>query len=239
MTQTGLSLCRALSTDLTALGPFFAVETHLRGAGVPPPWQPMTVLIADTDVMAARVAAVRTALANRASRQPEDVDMRVAASAAHLGLVARLLAPMIGAITLGCPPLSWSVDDLWWQNTLGGPYPLSVTPGSMPEDLRAGPAVEAITTTMAERYRVSRHVLWGNIGSAANSAARLICTARPDLTATAHATADGLLADPRIDGGAVRAGPLFRRRSCCLIYRIANDRGAACGDCVLRPRAAC
>jgi len=50
-----LSLCGALSTDLTALGPFFAVETHLRGAGVPAPWQPMSVLIADTDVMAARV----------------------------------------------------------------------------------------------------------------------------------------------------------------------------------------
>lgn len=219
---------------MTALGPFFAVETHVYGAPVPPPWQPMTVLITETDVLAARVEAVRTALANRASRQPEAIDIRVAASVAHLGLVARLLAPMIGAITLGCPPLSWSVDDLWWQNTVGGPYRLSVTPGSMLEVLGAGPAVEAITTAIAERYRMSHQVLWGNVGSAANSAARLIGIARPDLTATAHAAADALLTDPRIDRGAVRAGPLFRRRSCCLIYRIANDHGAACGDCVLR-----
>jgi hypothetical protein len=199
----------------------------------------MTALIADTDVMAARVESVRTALAHRAGRLADDVDIRVAASVAQLGLVARLLAPMIGAISLGDPPSAWSVDDLWWQNTLGGPYPLSVAPSSTPEFLGVGPAVEAITTTMAERYRLSHRVLWGNIGSAANSAARLICTARSDLTARVNAAADAVLADPRIDGGAGRTGPLYRRRSCCLIYRIANDRDAACGDCVLRPGAAC
>lgn len=234
MTQTGLSLCGALSSDLTALGPFFAVETHACGAPVAPPWQPMTMLIADTDVLAARVEGVRTALAHSAGRQPEQVDIRAAASVAHLGLVARLLAPMIGTITLGHPTLSWSLDDLRWQNTLGGPYPLSVTPQPAPRIPGPGPAVEAITAAMAERYRVSRHVLWGNIGSAANSAARLICTAQPGLTTAAHDAADALLADPRIDGGALRVGPLFRRRSCCLIYRIANDRGAACGDCILK-----
>jgi FhuF-like iron-sulfur protein len=234
VTNTALSPGGSLSSDLTAFGPFFSVETHVRGGSVPPQWQPMTVLIADTDVLTARVVGVRAALAHGAGRQPEDVDIRVAASVAHLGLVARLLAPMLGAIALGHPPLPWSPDDLWWQNTLGGPYPLSVTPQPATRVPGPGPAVEAITAAMAERYRVSRHVLWGNIGSAANSAARLICTARPELTATAHGAADAFLADPRIDGGAVRAGPLFRRRSCCLIYRIANDRGAACGDCILK-----
>nr|WP_293316857.1 hypothetical protein [Mycobacterium sp.] len=234
MTQPGLSFCWTLSADLTALGPFFAVETHVHGTPVPPPWQPMTVLIAETGVLAARVEAVRTVLVIRASRQPQDLDIRVAASVTHLGLVARLVAPMIGAIALGYPQLSWSLDDLWWQNTLGAPYPLSITSGSMCGALGTGAAIEAITTVMAERYRMSYQVLWGNIGSAANSAARVICTTRPDLTTTAHAAADAFLADPRIDGGALRAGPLFRRRSCCLIYRVANDRGACCGDCILR-----
>jgi len=97
-----------------------------------------------------------------------------------------------------------------------------------------GPAVEAVTVAIADRYRVSKQVLWGNIGSAANSAARLIAAARPDLTGTAHAVADSILTDPRIEDGAVRAGPHFRRRSCCLIYRIANDRAATCGDCILK-----
>ena len=163
MTQTGRPVCGALASDLTALGPFFAVQTHSRGESVRPPWQPMSVLIADTAVLAVRVEAVRTTLAHRAGRQREQVDIRVAASVAHLGLVARLLAPMIGASTLGHPPLSWSVDDLWWQNTLGGPYPLLVIPQPVPRVPGPGPAVEAITAAMAQRYRVSCHVLWGNI----------------------------------------------------------------------------
>jgi hypothetical protein len=181
-----------------------------------------------------RVHAVRTALADRAHRQPDDIETRVAASVTHLGLIARLLAPPIGAITLGPTPISLSLDDLWWQNELGGPYPLSVTLGPATQRSALGPAVEAITVAIAERFRVSEHVLWGNIGSAANSAARLIAAARPDLAVTAHAVADSILTDPRIDEGALRAGPHFQRRSCCLIYRIANDHTGICGDCILR-----
>ena len=217
---------------LTALGPFFAVETHVHGESLPPPWQPMTVLVEDDEALTARVEGVRAALALRARRQAGDIEIRVAASVAHLGLMARLLAPAIGAITLANAPISLLLGDLWWQNKLGGPYPLSVTSGSVRIPV-PGPAVEAITVAIAERFDVSRRVLWGNIGSAANSAARLVSAARPDLIITAHAAADGILRDPRIDCGALRAGPDFRRRSCCLIYRIANDRTATCGDCVL------
>jgi FhuF 2Fe-2S C-terminal domain len=225
---------RALSNDLSSLGPFFAVETQVRGESRPPPWQPMTALIKDGGTLAARIDAVRTALAHRAGRQPADVEIRVAASVAHLGLIARILSPAIGAVALGHTPVSLSLDDLWWQNELGGPYPLSIAPAPTTEVPGAGPAVEAITAAIAERYAVSHHVLWGNVGSAANSAAQLISTARPDRKSTADAAADAILRDPRVDGGAVRAGPSFRRRSCCLIYRVANDRTATCGDCILR-----
>jgi len=194
----------------------------------------MTALINDGGALAARVDAVRAALAHRAGGQPAEVEIRVAASVTHLGLIARLLSPAIGAVTLGHAPFSLSLDDLWWQNELGGPYPLSIAPAPTTEVPGAGPAVEAITAAIAERYAVSHLVLWGNVGSAANSAAQLISTARGDLAILAHAAADVILADPRVDGGAVRAGPSFRRRSCCLIYRVANDRTAACGDCILR-----
>jgi len=222
-----------LSGDLSALGPFFAVETHVRGELKPPPWQPMTALMGGSGALPARIDAVRTALAQRAGRQPADVEIRVAASVAHLGLIARLLAPAVGVITLGYTPAPLSLDDLWWQNELGGPYPLSITQGSTIQAPGAGLAVEAITAAIAERYAVSRRVLWGNVGSAANSAAQLIAATRPDLARAARAVADALLADPRIEGGALRAGPVFRRRSCCLIYRLAQDRAAVCGDCVL------
>jgi hypothetical protein len=233
VTQTGPSRYRTLSSDLRALGPFFAVETHVRGELKPPPWQPMTALIGANGALPARVDAVRAALAQRAGRRPADVQIRVAASVTHFGLIARLLAPAIGAIALGHPEASLSLDHLWWQNTLGGPYPLSITPRPTTEVPEAAPAVEAITAAIAERYAVSHRVLCGNMGSAANSAAQLISSAQADLTIAAHAAADAILTDPRIDDGALRAGPLFRRRSCCLIYRIANDRAHICGDCVL------
>ncbi len=236
MTPTGVSLPDTLAGELAAFGPFFAINSHAWDAVMPAPWQPMSLLIADTGIMAARVEAVRTALADRAGTVPGHVDIRVAASVAHLGLVARLLAPMIGASTLGHPALSWSVDDLWWQNTLGGPYPLSATSqrDSRVDRTGVGAAVEAITAAITDRYQLSRHVVWGNVGSAANSAARLISVAQPDLSTAAHVAADAILADPRIDHGTLRAGSLFQRRSCCLIYRITNDRGASCGDCVLK-----
>jgi hypothetical protein len=216
------------------LGPFFAVETHARGESKPPPWQSMTALVGANGTLAARVDAVRTALAQRAGREPADVEIRVAASVAHLGLIARLLAPAIGAIALGHSQVSLSLDHLWWQNTLGGPYPLSITPRPTSEVADAAPAVEAITVAIAERYAVSHRVLWGNVGSASNSAAQQISTARGDLRVAAHAATDSILADPRIDGGVLNAGPVFRRCSCCLIYRIANEHSATCGDCILR-----
>jgi FhuF 2Fe-2S C-terminal domain len=223
-----------LPSDLTALGPFFAVETHARGESLPLPWQPMTTLMGDSGALQQRVRAIRAVLAQRAHCHPDEIEIRLAASVTHMGLIARLLAPAIGAIALGSnTPILLSLDDLWWQNELGGPYPLSVTPGPATRAPAVATAVEALTTAVADRYRVSEHVVWGNVGSAVNSAARLISTARPDVAGRAHAAADNLLTDPRIDRGAGRAGPQFRRRSCCLIYRVANDRAAACGDCIL------
>ena len=193
----------------------------------------MTTLIQDSAVLEARVQAVRTALAHRAGTRPEHVEIRVAASGAHHGRSARLVAPAIGAFTLGHTPISLLADDLWWQDHLGGAYPLSVAPGPPTPTLVLGPAIEGITETIADRFRVSEHVLWGNIGSAANSAAQLISTTRPNLTIRAHAAADSVLQDARVDQGVLRAGPGFRRRSCCLIYRIAEDRATICGDCIL------
>ena len=221
-----------LRRDLAAIGPFFAVETHAPGQAMSPPWQPMTALADGSAVLPVRVHAVRDALVRRNSRRPGDVSVQVAASVAHLGLTARLLSPAIAAIAHGHPPISMALEDLWWQDRLGGPVPLSVTSGAA-GPLLPGQAVEAVTNAVAARFPVSNRVLWGNIGSAANSAAALICIARPELLDSTLAVADGLLADSRVDDGVLRAGPNFRRRSCCLIYRLGNDRTAVCGDCSL------
>ncbi|MHA7666376.1 (2Fe-2S)-binding protein [Mycolicibacterium sp. HS_4_1] len=209
-----------MNDHLAAFGPFFA---FVRQQDSPvEPWRPMSELADHPDALAARVQKVRHALMGNG--EPET---RVAASVAHLGLVARLIAPMIGAAALG-EPVSWSLADLAWQDELGGPYPLAVTAADNP----GPPAVDAITEAFGP-FGVSPKVLWGNVGSAANSAAQQVGRVRPDLAEMARHAADAVLADPRVDGGALRSGPAFRRNSCCLIYKLADDRAACCGDCVL------
>src|SRR5450755_2645893 len=95
--------------ELAALGPFFAVEIHQRATAAVPPWQPFGTLLHDPG---SRVRPVRGALALSAGRPVSDIELRVAASAAHLGLVARLLAPVIGASTVGADAMSLDVDEI-------------------------------------------------------------------------------------------------------------------------------
>ena len=78
-----------MSDDLAGFGPFFAVVRHQDPPAAP--WRPMAELIDDPEALTARVRKVRSALMGNG--EPE---IRVAASVAHLGLVARLIAPMIG-----------------------------------------------------------------------------------------------------------------------------------------------
>jgi hypothetical protein len=220
-----------LSRELTAFGPFFAVETHGADESACQPWLSMSDLLADAGRLQSRVHATGTALAQGAQKPLTELDLRVVASVVHLGLVARLIAVAVGTMTLGRAGVSFSPNDLWWQDRLGGPYPLSVTPTAT-AIVPPNEVVEMITAAIGDRYRLSSHVLWGNVASAANSAARLISSTYPELSATAHDAADLFLADGRVEGGVLRSGPTFRRRSCCLIYRLA-DGGAVCGDCVL------
>jgi hypothetical protein len=227
-----------------SFGPFFAIDRHPTGAAPAGGWRALAELTRPGPVLDSRVRRVREALATRGRRPPEQIELRVAVSVAHLGLVARLIAPAVGAAALGTA-LPLAAAGLCWKDELGGPYPLSVArPGSVPrpaalgrydpDALRLpGSAVEAITHACLAAYSVSPRVLWGNVASAAASAAGLVATTRPDLATAARAAADALMADDRVDGGGLRAGPGFRRRSCCLIYRLTGSTEAVCGDCVL------
>lgn len=183
-----------------------------------------------------RVARVRAALAQ--GRSPDSVELRVAASVAQLGLVARLIAPMIAMAVLNPRRGAVAPDDFWWQDQLGGPFPLSIAVLSMAPRGHppAGPipgVIESITAATTTGYGVPSRTAWGNIASAANSAAQMITRSRPDLGPNAREVADVLLADPRVEGGSLQSGPSFRRTSCCLIYRLDNATSPVCGDCVL------
>jgi len=235
--------------SLAALGPFFAVDSHLAGADPHPPWRPLRELTDHPDRMMDRIGSVRAALASRGGRPAGQIEPRVAGSVLHLGMVARLLAPALAA-QAGQHRLDLRLGELWWQDTLGGPVPLSApSPAASParerDDPSAGPdrgrlvddLIAPITATVAGLVPVSPRVLWGNVASAVNGAARQVAAQRPDLGERAWAVAAAFFASPRLAGERHPPGPRFRRSSCCLIYRIAADGPrAVCSDCVLAPR---
>ncbi len=237
--------------DLAALGPFFAVAAHPPGTRPRPPWRPVSELAGGEGSLERRIAAVRATLAARGGRPLGEVEHRVAASALHLGLVARLVAPAMGAAVLG-----WDadvrLDGLWWQDQAGGPVPLSIpapaTERAVPP--RAGAiaggewaerllrdAVVPLTDAVSRAAAVSEVVLRGNAASGINAAAGQVARARPDLAGPAWDAARALFARPWLRRERQPPGLAFRRSSCCLFYRLARDpasaRSALCGDCVL------
>jgi hypothetical protein len=240
---------------LARLGPYFAVETHDARARISRPWQPLSSLLGSSPALTARITDVRAALAAAADRPPEQIEFRVAASVTHLGLAARLISPALASAVLRIP-LRVDVAQAWWVPGLGGPFRLSLPDpafGSAPgrsqtpadDDVREslhsllrGPIGSLVEMTAA--MATSRRVLWGNVASAINGAAAMISVTQPELTAAATATATAMLGFPAL-AGVYQGQPVttFRRRNCCLIYRIASPpANEYCGDCILSARTA-
>jgi hypothetical protein len=244
--ETGPAAASRLLADLAALGPYFAVDVHRPGAPPRPPWQPLGELVSSPDALAGRIGEVRERLAAAAGCPPGDVEFRVAASIAQLGLCARLLSPALGAAAAG-RALPVDIAQARWVPSLGGPFRLSL-PDTVLEastartsaaaglaataGLLAGPIAQIVRAVQA--MAVSPQVLWGNVASAVNGAATMIAAARPDLAAPAAGAAATLLGQPVL-AGTYQGRPLagFRRRNCCLIYRLSPSAPAYCGDCVL------
>ncbi|MGZ0147682.1 (2Fe-2S)-binding protein [Kribbella sp. WER1] len=217
-------------TLFAELGPFFGVEQHT-GSAPEPPWRRMSELVDNPSVLRDRIARTRYYLGTVSGRSAEAVEVRVAASVTHLGLVARLISPALAAAVLdrGVPALS--LDQLYWQPVLGGAFPLSLPPIPAGGDLHTA-LFDGPIPAIAQAFDLSSHILTGNVASAVNGAATALANAAPALAARARSVANTLLAvEPLRD--AHTTDP-FRRRSCCLIYRAAPDHnGPLCGDCVL------
>ena len=236
-----------LLADLAALGPYFAVDVHRPGSPVRQPWQPLGELTSSPGALARRIGEVRERLAAAAGCPAAAVEFRVAASIAQLGLCARLLSPALGAAAAG-RALSVEVAQARWVPALGGPFRLSLAEEAIAAEpgtaATAGPGTAATAALLAgpvtqivravEAMAVSPRVLWGNVASAVNGAATMIAAARPDLAGRAAEAAAALLGYPDL-AGTYQGRPLegFRRRNCCLIYRLSPERPAYCGDCVL------
>lgn len=226
------------------------MQTHLPGSIPHEPWHAMNELVEDADVLMDRVAAVRVRLAEAGGQPPGDVELRVAASVTHLGLVARLISPALAVAVISGELLEVDLGATRWQRAVGGPFPLSVqrpadTSASDPDAHPAllagllarrvldGPVRDLVEATAP--LSVSRHVLWGNVASAVHGAASMIATRRPSSANRSRVIASLLLDQPPLrDTGVASATGGFRRRSCCLVYRaVPNAVRAVCGDCVL------
>ena len=151
--MTGESAAARLRADLAALGPYFAVDVHRPGAPLRSPWQPLGELIGSPDALAARIGEVRGRLAAAASCPAADVEFRVAASIAQLGLCARLLSPALGAAALG-QALPVDTAQARWVPALGGPFRLSL-PASTAEASTAEASTAEASTAEASTAEAS------------------------------------------------------------------------------------
>lgn len=171
---------------------------------------------------------------------------RVAASTVQLGVSSRLWS-----IGLASAVLAGRVPDLdpaqvWWRVNPNGPLRLWLPePRELPADALLTTVAEGNLRPLGEAVRklagVSPHTLRGNAASALVGALRVLIQARPDHAPAALECAGRLLQSAPLRGsGAFRVTPgghpEFRRRSCCLYYRVPG--AGTCGDCVLRERTA-
>jgi FhuF 2Fe-2S C-terminal domain len=235
----------AVLDTLATAGPFFALDLDPPPAAVAadgPAWYRFTELLNDPTLLAVRVAAVRTAIAERAGLDAAEIEPRAAASLAHLGLTSRLTSPVLGGVLLAGELVQLDADALWWRDVLG-PVPLSA-PGlttrevdpsdvsTVADALTTGPAAALVEAFAAAG--LSRRVLWGNLASATAGALSMLRQIAPAGAAAVQEFGAALFARPALSdtGGFGPAG--FRRNSCCLYYRIPG--GGLCGDCVLSAR---
>ena len=237
---------RAVLADVAALGPFFTVRTGA-AESADPTWQPFAALEVDGPPLRRRIAHVRRALGGDAAVEP-----RVAASIAFQGVAGVIVSPAFAAAVLHGVVPSLGPDDLHWRDSATGPLPLrAAAPTGAPVG-DAGEAAEglgelydrhlpALVDAVREIAGVSPKVLWGNVASVIAGTTRMVTTGRPAAAGRAASVASLLLDRSPLVGSGVRspARPpdvhwTFRRRSCCLFYRVPG--GGYCGDCVLGER---
>jgi hypothetical protein len=210
-------------SQVSAYGGFFALNVGGDAAG----WHPVGQSYADgfLNLIEATVQRYGTN------------ELRIGASLVHLGHAARLWSPVL-ACALGhgvVPDLAdlQRADDgaqLRIPEPVGEPLKEPPSPGLLyrvvvhdhMEPLAAGLPV-----------KLAPSLLSGNIASALIGAARALLSVRPDLRQSIIEITRSLLATGELAGsGVISGGDLnFRRRSCCLFYRIPG--GSLCGDCAL------
>ncbi|MFK4547041.1 hypothetical protein RKD29_006637 [Streptomyces tendae] len=243
-----MDLDPALSA-LRPLGGFFALHASRpvpsgRTAGVAPlarAYAPgyvdaaadVHVPVQCADPLGRRVRKVAAALGT--------AETRVAASVAQQGLAARLWSvalacaaryghvPDLDPRLLHWDPEATAPDDLWLTEVHALPADTETV-----ADVVLATHLAPLTEAVHDRYGVARGLLRGNAASALTGAGRELDRwarrqGQADAAARARSLTAGLLAHPLLAGAGTLTGTSFRRRSCCLYYRVPG--GGVCGDC--------
>ena len=210
-------------SQVSAYGGFFALNVGGDAAG----WHPVGQSYADgfLNLIEATVQRYGTN------------ELRIGASLVHLGHAARLWSPVLAcALGHGVVP---NLADLQRADNgaqLRMPQPVG-------DRLKEPPSPELLYRVVVHDHmeplaaglpvKLAPSLLSGNIASALIGAARALLSVRPDLRQSIIEITRSLLATGELAGsGVISGGDLnFRRRSCCLYYRIPG--GSLCGDCAL------
>jgi hypothetical protein len=216
-------------SEVSSYGGFFALTVGSDDSDAAG-WHPVGQSYADgfADLIGATLKRYRTA------------ELRIGASLVHLGHAARLWSPLLACV-LGhgvIPDLTQlqRADD-------GARLRLPEPVGEALEEPTDPPPAELLYRVVVQhhmdaleaglRVKLAPGLLSGNIASALVGASRALLSARPDLRPSIVSITNSLLDTGRLAGsGMIISGDLnFRRRSCCLFYRIPG--AGKCGDCPL------
>ncbi|MEU5692210.1 (2Fe-2S)-binding protein [Actinosynnema sp. NPDC020468] len=163
-------------------------------------------------------------------------EARVAASLFFLGYSARLTCPVVAAHAVGEAVPDIRPDNVWWHY---GPEGFRVR---LREPVGGTATVaESLAPVVAALRRVvpvAEGLLWGNAASSMAGALRTVARSGERTAEECVDLGERLLGEhPFAGSGEFVPFPgevAFRRRSCCLYYRL--DGGGTCGDCPLPPR---
>ncbi|OBH58066.1 iron reductase [Mycobacterium colombiense] len=206
--------------EIACYGGFFTLTVGGDAAG----WHPVGQSYADgcADLIDATIRRYHT------------IDPRIGASLVHLAHATRLWSPVLAcAIGHGVVP---DLDDLQRADDgaqLRLPEPAGKPVASPAPDMLYRIVVSEHMRQLAAGLRVNLApaLLAGNIASALVGAARALASARPSLRPAIVEMTQSLLDTGVLAGAGVITGLDFRRRSCCLFYRLPGS--SLCGDCVL------
>ncbi|NEC06181.1 (2Fe-2S)-binding protein [Streptomyces sp. SID7909] len=178
------------------------------------------------------------ALARTVNERYGTAEARIGVSVAHLGLAARLWSPVLScALVHGVVPV---MDTVEWAGDgsalrLAGPRGRRVArPNAASADAVAAQADGVLQRVESHLpAKVAPRLLAGNSASALVGSAAQLLRSRPGLRGPLTELTGALLETGRLRGTGRITGPglTFRRRSCCLYYRVPG--GSTCGDCCL------